>query len=96
MSYHRKIIFSRDVTFDKLTMLKQKDSQENDKTIRTLQQVEFEKVKNNPVSVDETDSDSPSTEDREEVLTQEPSLLHFLLNKSSSRFILSCFWIGSS
>ena len=35
--------------------------------------MEFEKVKANPASVDEMDSDSPSTENDEEVLTQEPS-----------------------
>ena len=35
--------------------------------------MEFEKVKADLVGVDETNSDSPSTEDDEEVLTQEPS-----------------------
>ncbi|KAH9688523.1 Integrase catalytic domain-containing protein [Citrus sinensis] len=35
--------------------------------------VEFEKVKVDPAGVDEMDIDSPSTEDNEEVLTQEPS-----------------------
>ena len=54
-------------------MLKQKNSQEDDKTSSTLQQVEFEKVKANPAGVDEMDSDPPSTENDEEVLTQEPS-----------------------
>ena len=39
----KKIIFSRDVTFDESTMLKQKNSQEDDRTSSTLQQVEFEK-----------------------------------------------------
>ncbi|KAH9784304.1 hypothetical protein KPL71_009603 [Citrus sinensis] len=53
-------------------MLKQKDSQENDKTSSTFQQVEFEKVKTDPAGVDVTDSDFPSIEDDEEVLTQEP------------------------
>ncbi|KAH9742736.1 hypothetical protein KPL70_003051 [Citrus sinensis] len=69
----KKIIFSRDVTFDESTMLKQKDSQEDDKTSSTLQQVEFEKVKVDPAGVDEMDSDSPSIENDKEVLTQEPS-----------------------
>ncbi|KAH9699236.1 Integrase catalytic domain-containing protein [Citrus sinensis] len=69
----KKIIFGRDVTFDESTMLKQKDSQEDDKTSSNLQQVEFEKVKADPAGVDEMDSDSPSTDDDEEVLTQEPS-----------------------
>ncbi|KAH9684938.1 Integrase catalytic domain-containing protein [Citrus sinensis] len=62
----KKIIFNRDVTFDESTMLKQKESQEDDKTSSILQQVEFEKVKVDPASVDEI-------EDDEEVLTQEPS-----------------------
>ena len=69
----KKIIFSRNVTFDESVMLKQKDSQEDDKTSSTLQQVEFEKVKADPAGVDEMDSGSPSTENDEEVLTQEPS-----------------------
>ena len=69
----KKIIFSRDVTFDESAMLKQKDFQEDDKTSNTLQQVEFEKVKADPAGVDEMDSDSPSTENDEEVLTQKPS-----------------------
>ncbi|KAH9698403.1 hypothetical protein KPL71_024000 [Citrus sinensis] len=69
----KKIIFSRDVTFDESAMLKQNDSQENEKTSRTLQQMEFEKVKSDPAGVDETNNDSPSTDDDEEVLTQEPS-----------------------
>ena len=69
----KKIIFSRNVNFDELARLKQKDSQENEKTSRTLQHVEFEKVKAYPIGVDVMDSDSPSTDDEEEVLTQEPS-----------------------
>ena len=69
----KKIIFSRDVTFDESAMLKQNDSQENEKTSRTLQQMEFEKVKSDPAGVDETNNDSPLTDDDEEVLTQEPS-----------------------
>ncbi|KAH9687230.1 hypothetical protein KPL70_014688 [Citrus sinensis] len=63
----------RDVTFDESTMLKQKDSQEDDKTNSTLQQVEFEKVKADPAGVNEMDNDSSSIENDEEVLTQEPS-----------------------
>lgn len=38
-----------------------------------LQQVKFEKVKNDTAGVQETDSDSPLTEDKEEVLTHQPS-----------------------
>ena len=53
--------------------MKTKDSQENDKTSKTLQQLEFEKVKHNSTGVEETDSDSPLTKDEEEVLTQKPS-----------------------
>ncbi|KAH9687281.1 hypothetical protein KPL70_014707 [Citrus sinensis] len=49
------------------------DSQEDDKTNSTLQQVEFEKVKAGLAGVDEMDNDSPSIENDEEVLTQEPS-----------------------
>ncbi|KAL9432326.1 hypothetical protein AB3S75_027364 [Citrus x aurantiifolia] len=54
-------------------MLKQKESQENEKTRRTLQLVEFEKIKTDPAGVNEMDSDSLSTDDDEGVLTQEPS-----------------------
>ncbi|KAH9790140.1 Integrase catalytic domain-containing protein [Citrus sinensis] len=64
----KKIIFSRDVTFDESAMLKQKDFQEDDKTSNTLQQVEFEKVKADPAGVDEMDNDSPPTEDDEEMM----------------------------
>ena len=35
--------------------------------------MEFKKVKTDLAGVDETDTDSPSTDDEEEVLTQEPS-----------------------
>ncbi|KAH9698452.1 Integrase catalytic domain-containing protein [Citrus sinensis] len=55
------------------SMLKQNDSQDNEKTSRTLQQMEFEKVKSDPTGVDETNNDSPLTDDDEEVLTHEPS-----------------------
>ena len=68
----KKIIFNRDVIFDESTILKQKDSQENEKTSRTLQYVEFEKAKADPTGADEMDNDSLSTDDEEEVLTQEP------------------------
>ena len=61
------------MTFDESTMLKQKIFQEDDKTNSTLQQVEFEKVKSDLAGVNEMNSDSSSTEDDEEVLTQEPS-----------------------
>ena len=50
-------------------MLKQNDSQKNDNTSRILQQVEFEKVKADIAGVDETDNNSPSTKDDEEVMT---------------------------
>ena len=43
-------------------MLKQKDSQEDDKTNIILQQVEFEKVRSDPVGVNNANGDSPSTE----------------------------------
>ena len=69
----KTIIFSRDVTFNESAMLKQKDSQEDDKTSSILQQVEFKKVKADLAGVDEMDTDSPSIDDEEEVLTQEPS-----------------------
>ena len=45
----------------------------NDMISSTLQHVEFEKVQNDPTSIDVTDSDSQSIEDKEEVLTQESS-----------------------
>ena len=60
----KKIIFNRDVTFDESAMLKQRYSKKNDMTSSTLQHVEFEKVQNDPTSVDVTDSDSPSIEAR--------------------------------
>ncbi|KAK9177553.1 hypothetical protein WN944_029576 [Citrus x changshan-huyou] len=56
-----------------MAMLKQKDSQEDDKTSSILQQVEFKKVKADLAGVDEMDTDSPSIDDEEEVLTQEHS-----------------------
>ncbi|KAG8492333.1 hypothetical protein CXB51_009816 [Gossypium anomalum] len=60
----RKIVFSRDVTFDESTMLKYKDSQKDDKTSSTLQQVELEKVNDDPANIEGTND--------EEVPTQEP------------------------
>ncbi|KAG8488232.1 hypothetical protein CXB51_018792 [Gossypium anomalum] len=59
----RKIVFSKDVTFDESTMLKYKDSQKDDKTSNTLQQVELEKVSNDPANIGGAN---------DEVLTQEP------------------------
>ncbi|KAG8490001.1 hypothetical protein CXB51_016020 [Gossypium anomalum] len=47
----RKIVFSRDVTFDESTMLKYNDSQKDDKTSSTLQQVELEKVNDDPANI---------------------------------------------
>ena len=46
-----------------------KNSQKDDKIGRTLQQIEFEKVKNDPAGVDEIDNDYPPTDDEEEILT---------------------------
>ncbi|KAG8490009.1 hypothetical protein CXB51_016101 [Gossypium anomalum] len=60
----RKIVFSRDVTFDESTMLKYKDSQKDDKTSSTLQQVELEKVNDDLANIGGTND--------EEVPTQEP------------------------
>ena len=61
------------MTFDESGMLKQKDLQKDDKTNGTLQQVDFEKLKADLAGVNETENDSLSTKDEEEVLTQEPS-----------------------
>ena len=69
----KKIVCSRDITFDNSAILKRKDSQKDDKTNGTSQQVKFEKVKDDISGVEEMDSNSLSTEDEEEVLTQEPS-----------------------
>ncbi|KAG8504212.1 hypothetical protein CXB51_002567 [Gossypium anomalum] len=60
----RKIFFSRDVIFDESTMLKYKDSQKDDKTNSTLQQVELEKVNDDPTNIGGTNY--------EEVPTKEP------------------------
>ena len=61
----KKIIFNRDVTFDESTILKQKNSQKDDKTSGTSQQVEFEKVKDDLLGVEETNNNSSSTKDEE-------------------------------
>ncbi|KAG8495920.1 hypothetical protein CXB51_007502 [Gossypium anomalum] len=60
----RKIIFSRNVTFDESTILKYKDSQKDDKTSSTLQQVELKKVNDDPTNIRGTND--------EEILTEEP------------------------
>ena len=39
------------MTFDESTMLKNKDSQKDDKTSSTLQQVELEKVNDDPANI---------------------------------------------
>ncbi|KAK0598599.1 hypothetical protein LWI29_036201 [Acer saccharum] len=74
----KKIILSRDVTFDESIMLKQekqKDSQVEKMNIGASQQVELEITSVDPVSVTEMDNDSSVTDEEgeEEVLTQEPS-----------------------
>ncbi|KAG8502473.1 hypothetical protein CXB51_000399 [Gossypium anomalum] len=59
----RKIVFSRDVTFDESTMLKYKDSQKDDKTSSTLQQVELEKVNDDPANIGGTNDEEVQTEE---------------------------------
>ncbi|KAG8497200.1 hypothetical protein CXB51_008576 [Gossypium anomalum] len=59
----RKIVFSRDVTFDELTMLKYKDSQKDDKTSSTLQQVELEKGNDDPANIGGTNDEEVPTEE---------------------------------
>ena len=54
-------------------MLKQKDSQKDDKISGILQQVKFEKDKNDSAGIEETNNDSPLTENEEDVLTYKPS-----------------------
>ncbi|KAE8684184.1 Flotillin-like protein 1 [Hibiscus syriacus] len=74
----KKIIFSRDVTFDESTMLRKVTSEKLDQTYGTPKQVEFEGSKIIPTSK-ETDVDSPMVEeylDEEEVQTQEPPQQH--------------------
>ncbi|KAG8485591.1 hypothetical protein CXB51_018981 [Gossypium anomalum] len=57
----RKIIFNRDVTFDELTMMKNNDSQKDDQTSSTLQQVELEKVNDDPTNIEGTNDEEVST-----------------------------------
>ncbi|KAE8684439.1 GDSL esterase/lipase [Hibiscus syriacus] len=74
----KKIIFSRDVTFDESTMLRKVTSEKLDQTDGTPKQVEFEGSKIVPTSK-ETNVDSPMVEeksDEEEVQTQEPPQQH--------------------
>ncbi|KAG8484084.1 hypothetical protein CXB51_023049 [Gossypium anomalum] len=58
-----KIIFSKDVTFDESTMMKNKDSQKDDKTSSTLQQVELEKVNDDPANIEGTNDEEVSTQE---------------------------------
>ena len=73
----KKIVFSRDVTFDESALLR-KVTKKIDDTLeqveQTPKQVEFESKIVNPVSEDKTEADPPLIEDEsdEEVLTQEP------------------------
>ena len=69
----RKIVFSRDVTFDESTMMKNEDSQKDDKTSSTLQQVEFEKVNDDPTNIEGTNDDEVSTQ---ELLQQQDSIAY--------------------
>ncbi|KAE8692332.1 hypothetical protein F3Y22_tig00110840pilonHSYRG00095 [Hibiscus syriacus] len=74
----KKIIFSRDVTFDESTMLRKVTSEKLEQTDGTPKQVEFEGSRIDSASK-ETDVDSPMVEeesDKEEVQTQEPSQQH--------------------
>ena len=69
----RKIVFSRDVTFDESTMMKNEDSQKDDKTSSTLQQVEFEKVNDDPANIERTNDEEVSTQ---ELLQQQDSIAY--------------------
>ncbi|KAE8684117.1 hypothetical protein F3Y22_tig00111151pilonHSYRG00072 [Hibiscus syriacus] len=74
----KKIIFSRDVTFDESTMLRKVTSEKLEQTDGTPKKVEFEGSKFVPTSK-ENDVDSPMVEeesDEEEVQTQEPPQQH--------------------
>ncbi|KAE8703256.1 DEAD-box ATP-dependent RNA helicase 57 [Hibiscus syriacus] len=74
----KKIIFSRDVTFDESTMLRKVTSEKLEQTDGTPKQVEFEGSRIDPASK-ETDDDSHMVEeelDEEEVQTQEPPQQH--------------------
>ncbi|KAE8661311.1 hypothetical protein F3Y22_tig00113726pilonHSYRG00149 [Hibiscus syriacus] len=73
----KKIIFSRDVTFDVSTMLRKVTSEKLEQTDGTPKQVEFEGSRIDPASK-ETDVNSPMVEeesDEEELQTQEPPQL---------------------
>ncbi|KAE8730408.1 BTB/POZ domain-containing protein NPY2 [Hibiscus syriacus] len=77
----KKIIFSRDVTFDESTMLRNVTSEKLEQTDGTPKQVEFEGSRIYPASK-ETDVDSPMVEeesDEEEIQTQEPPQQHELI-----------------
>ena len=70
----KKVIFSRDVTFDESTMLKKVTSENMKQTDDTLKQVEFDGNRIVPANA-ENDVDSPIIEEElneEEVQTQEP------------------------
>ncbi|KAG8484503.1 hypothetical protein CXB51_023752 [Gossypium anomalum] len=69
----RNIVFSKDVTFDESTMLKYKDSQKDDKTSSTLQQVEFEKVNDDPANIVGTNDKEVPTQ---ESLQQQDSIAY--------------------
>ncbi|KAE8654775.1 glutamate-ammonia ligase family protein [Hibiscus syriacus] len=74
----KKIIFSRDVTFDESIMLRKVTLEKLEHTDGTPKQVEFEGSRIDPASK-ETDVDSPMVEeesDEEEVQTQEPPHQH--------------------
>ncbi|KAE8664954.1 hypothetical protein F3Y22_tig00112738pilonHSYRG01227 [Hibiscus syriacus] len=74
----KKIIFSRDVTFDESTMLRKVTSEKLEQTDGTPKKVEFEGSKFVSTSK-ENDIDSPMVEeesDEEEVQTQEPPQQH--------------------
>ena len=72
MSYYKEVYFYQRCDFWWINHVETKDSQEDDKTSSTLQQLEFENIKSDLVSVEDMDSESPSIEDNEKVLTQEP------------------------
>ena len=70
----KKVIFSRDVTFDESTMLGMVTSEKIEQTYGTPKQVKFDGSRIVPGNK-KTDDDSPMVEeesDKEEVQTQEP------------------------
>ena len=74
----KKVIFSRDVTFDESTMLRKVTSEKMEQKDGTPKQVEFDESRIVPANK-ETDDDSPMVEeesDEEEVQTQEPPQQH--------------------